>query len=164
MKARAAILALTVLTAGCDEHTRQTNEVDQANQLMVTEDRNMVVEPAEQAPLVKPAKLSKVDLVRVCRAAHGSAVGRSPTDMKASAQGDVVRLSYVRDDGKAFAYDCMVEGNLVRTRMIDEAGPGTGPGEWSGRGSTTTFELLDGAVHVTTTFSDGSKDDQVVTI
>ncbi|MEG3174503.1 hypothetical protein U1708_20070, partial [Sphingomonas sp. ZB1N12] len=149
---------------GCGEQASRTNEVNQANQLTVIEDRNMVVEPAGQARPVKQAKLSKADLVRVCRAAHGSAVGRSPTDMKASAKDDVVRLSYVRDDGKAFAYDCIVENNLVRTRMIDEAGPGTGPGEWSGRGSTTAFELLDGAVHVTTTFSDGSKDDQVVNI
>ena len=164
MKAREAILALTVLTAGCGDQTSQSNELDQANQLTVIEDRNMVVEPADQPQPTKPGKLSKTDLVRVCRAAHGSAVGRSPTDMKASAEDDVVRLSYVRDDGKAFAYDCMVEGNLVRTRMIDEAGLGTGPGEWSGRGSTTTFEILDGAVHVTTTFSDGSKDDRVVNI
>lgn len=38
-------------------------------------------------------------------------------------------LSYVRDDGKPFKYDCRVTGDRVDHRMREEAGPGTS-GEW----------------------------------
>lgn len=38
-------------------------------------------------------------------------------------------LSYVRDDGKFFKYDCRVSGDRVEHRMHDEAGPGT-MGRW----------------------------------
>lgn len=109
--------------------------------------------------------LTPADLVRVCKAAQAFSVGRSVDGIKASVRpDDIVRLSYTRDDGKAFRYDCMVEGNEVRTRMIDEAGPGSGPGAWSGRGSTTTFVLGKGSVRLKQVFSDGSVDEGSINI
>lgn len=103
--------------------------------------------------------LSTKDMVRVCRGGasfrNGTAVGR----IKAKTTGtNLVRISYTRTDGKFFAYDCKVEGNQVRFRMIDEAGPGTGPGTWSGRGSRTTFVLYPGEIEFTDDFFDGSTD------
>jgi hypothetical protein len=103
--------------------------------------------------------LSAKDLVRVCRGGasfrNGTAVGRIKAK---TTETNLVRISYTRTDGKFFAYDCMVEGNQVRFRMIDEAGPGTGPGTWSGRGSKTTFVLLPGEIEFTDDFFDGSTD------
>ena len=72
---------------------------------------------------------------------------------------DTVRLSYTRDDGTSFRYDCRVDGDTVRTRMIDEAGFGSGPGQSSGRGSTTKFELEPDAVQIMESFPDGSSDE-----
>lgn len=111
-------------------------------------------------PVAAPvAVLSARDLVRVCR---GGASFRNGTDIqriKAKKTGEnMVRLSYTRTDGKFFAYDCMAEGNAVRYRMMDEAGPGTGPGTWSGRGSKTTFRIFPNEIEFTDDFFDGSTD------
>lgn len=110
-------------------------------------------------PLLEP------DLIRVSKAAMSAATGANLDTMKARATSDnMVRISYVRDDGKAFAYDLLVEGNTVKTRMIDEAGPGTGPGAWSGKGSTAEYSLTPSAVTINTTFFDGSSDTEVFKI
>ncbi|MDX8357759.1 hypothetical protein [Sphingopyxis terrae] len=103
--------------------------------------------------------LSAKDLIRVCRGGasfrNGTAVGRIKAK---TTETNLVRISYTRTDGKFFAYDCKVEGNQVRFRMIDEAGPGSGPGSWSGRGSKTTFVLLRAEIEFTDDFFDGSTD------
>lgn len=103
--------------------------------------------------------LSAKDLVRVCRGGasfrNGTAVGRIKSK---TTETNLVRIFYTRTDGKFFAYDCKVEGNQVRFRMIDEGGPGSGPGIWSGRGSKTTFVLLNGEIEFTDDFFDGSTD------
>lgn len=114
---------------------------------------------------VPAVELSEADLLRVCK---GGAAFRNGRDVKGIdahvTERQIVRLSYVRDDGKEFQYDCMVEGNVLRFRMIDEAGPGTGPGTWSGEGSRTTFELSPSGVKFTDEFSDGSSDTKRVAI
>lgn len=108
-------------------------------------------------PLAPPLK--EADLLRVTKAGMSAATGADIATMKARATAEnMVRISYVRDDGKAFAYDVLVEGNIIKTRMIDEAGPGTGPGTWSGRGSTVVYSLAPKAVTINTTFFDGSSD------
>ena len=100
--------------------------------------------------------LTEEQLVRVCRTGHGFRVGHDRDDMAASPQEGFIRLAYTRDDEKSFRYDCKVEGNQIRTRMIDEAGPGSGPGVWSGHGSTTTFSIDGATITIRDVFSDGS--------
>lgn len=113
----------------------------------------------------EPIALSDADLLRVCRAGAAFRVGRSVEGIEANVTGaQMVRLSYTRDDDKFFRYDCKAEGDTLRFRMIDEAGPGTGPGAWSGRGSKTTFKLYPDAVELTDDFSDGSTDTKRIEI
>ena len=104
-------------------------------------------------------KLSDKDLVRICR---GGASFRNGTDVGRIKgrliENELVRISYTRTDGKYFEYDCKAELDQVRFRMIDEAGKGTGPGEWSGRGSTTTFKIHPGEIEFVDDFPDGSSD------
>lgn len=109
--------------------------------------------------------LADQDLLRVCKAGAAFRGGRNVEGIDAKVTGDQqVRLSYTRDDGKAFAYDCMIDGNTARFRMIDEAGPGTGPGAWSGKGSHTTFKLNSNSVEFTDDFLDGSADTKTIPI
>ena len=75
-----------------------------------------------------------------------------------------VSLAYTRDDGKQFEYDCVVEGKVLRFRMIDEAGPGTGPGAWSGKGSITTFKVNPNSIDLKDDFFDGSSDTETIAI
>jgi hypothetical protein len=112
---------------------------------------------AQVSTMLSP--LAQDDLLRVTKAGMSAATGADISTMKARAtEENTVRISAVRDDGKAFAYDLMVEGNAIKTRMIDEAGPGTGPGAWSGRGSTVSYVLTPKSVTINTTFFDGSSD------
>ena len=107
------------------------------------------------------ARLKDADLLRVTKAGMSAATGADIPTMNARKTGDnMVRISYVRDDKKAFAYDLLVVGDTIKTRMIDEAGPGTGPGAWSGRGSTAVYSLTPDAVTINTTFFDGSSDSE----
>jgi len=123
------------------------------------EDAPPPAQAASEPVTATSVTFSAEDLIRVCRGGasfrNGTAVGR----IKAKAtETNLIRISYTRTDGKFFAYDCKVEGNQVRFRMIDEAGPGSGPGIWSGRGSKTTFVLLRGEIEFTDDFFDGSTD------
>lgn len=103
--------------------------------------------------------------MRVCRGGASFRNGIPVDVVEARKSGDnLVRLSYTRDDGKFFAYDCKTEGNVVRFRMIDEAGPGTGPGVWSGRGSRTTYEISPAEIEFTDEFFDGSIDQDRIKI
>lgn len=147
----AMLASLLMFLAGC-----QPQEAD-----------NPVENSSSSVPVDTPtpvARLNADDLVRVCKAGQAFTVGRSIEGMAASLSTDgLVRLSYTRDDGKHFDYDCMVEGNVIRTRMIDEGGPGTGPGAWSGRGSTTTFSALTPtSVHIKDVYFDGSVDEGTI--
>ena len=109
--------------------------------------------------------LSNEDMVRVCRGGISFRNGTANARLKVGDVSDgIVRLSYTRDDGKFFTYDCKLEGNMVRFRMIDEAGPGTGPGTWSGKGSTTTFEIFPDAIEFQDQYMDGSNSKERVKI
>lgn len=120
---------------------------------------------APAQPEVQAVKLSETDLMRVCKAGAAFRTGRSVKGIDSKVTADQqVRLSYTRDDGKFFRYDCLVEGHVLRFRMIDEAGPGTGPGSWSGRGSRTTFKLNPGSVELMDDFLDGSTDTGTIEI
>ena len=114
---------------------------------------------------VEATKLIDRDLLRVCIAGAAFRNDRGVEGIDAQVT-DVqqVRLNYIRNDGKAFAYDCLVEGEVLRFRMIDEAGPGSGPGAWSGNGSKTTFKLKERSVELTDVFFDGSTDTGTIEI
>ncbi|MXO57173.1 hypothetical protein [Pontixanthobacter gangjinensis] len=101
--------------------------------------------------------LSSDDLVRVCRAAAAFRGSESVADVSGTvAEINLVRLSYTRQsDQKLFKYDCRVEGSRVDLRMIDEAGPGTGPSGWSGKGSTITHSINAEGVQMTESFGPG---------
>lgn len=104
-----------------------------------------------------PVKLAEHDLIRGCKAGAAFRGGRSVTGIDAKAKDEQqVYLSYTRDDGKKFEHDCLVEGNVLRFRMIDEAGPGAGPELWSGKGSTTTYKIKLNSVELKDEFFDGS--------
>lgn len=116
-------------------------------------DEDLTVEqPAEEV-----AQLNADDLLRVCQAGVAFRGARSPDGIEVTTQGeDLVRASYTRSsDGKAFRYDCRVDGEVIRFRMIDEAGPGTGPGVWSGSGSTTTFRVEDEGIRISESYGPG---------
>lgn len=140
-------LSLALVISGCSP-----SEPGEESDL----DRAAVSPPAAAREVLS---LSDTDLIRACR---GGATFRNGTPLgiiKAKKNGDnLVRLTYTRDDGKFFAYDCKTEGNAVRYRMIDEAGPGTGPGTWSGHGSRTTFEIFPNGIEFTDELNDGSTD------
>lgn len=111
------------------------------------------VRPVSKAANILTAK----DIVRVCRGGISFRNGTVLRDIstKQLANGEV-RLSYTRNDGKFFRYDCKIEQRIVRFRMIDEAGKGTGPGKWSGKGSTTTFKIYPKAIEFQDVYIDGS--------
>ena len=111
-------------------------------------------------------ELSDKDLIRVCTAGSAFRVSRSVQGIQAKlTEGRIVRLAYTRDiDGKRFRYDCKASGNVLKFRMIDERGPNTGPGIWSGAGSTTTFKLNPDSVYLHDQFTDGSSDEDTIAI
>lgn len=147
---RALILTIAVFgLLGCSEN----NSHDQTTEKIMTEN------------LAAPIKLIGRDLIRVCKAGAAFRNGRNVKGIIAEVTGEEqVHLAYTRDDGKHFEYDCLVQGNLLRFRMIDEAGPGTGPGIWSGKGSMTTFKLNPTSVELNDDFFDGSSDSATITI
>lgn len=155
-----SFLAISILLALC-----ACEQEPSKNLSGLSEERGsrQLVDPDNSAAPVP--LLSARDLMRVCKAAQAFGVGRDVTSIKGKKiDENMVRLSYTRDDGKPFQYDCRVEGEQVRTRMIDEAGPGTGPGQWSGSGSTTTFRIRDDGVYVTEVYFDGSSDEGLIDI
>ena len=131
-----------------------------------TSDKDEDRTPEASAPRAEPQNLlSDTDFIRVCRGGASFRNGTSVARIKArKINENIVQISYTRDDGKFFVYDCMTEGNVVRFRMIDESGPGTGPGAWSGRGSKTTFELKPKEIEFKDDFFDGSIDQNRVKI
>lgn len=117
------------------------------------------LERVPKPPTAARVALSGEELLRVCRGGASFRNGTEVDRIEARKTGEnLARLSYTRDDGMFFTYDCRTEGDQVRYRMIDEAGPGTGPGVWSGRGSRTTFKLFPDEIEFTDDFFDGSFD------
>lgn len=145
-----AVVLLSGLCCACsDEEIASRDERPEASAVEQTVTENVAVE------------LTDGQSLRVCQLGQAFRVGRDPkTITAAAAEDDLIRLSYTRDDGKAFRYDCKIEGDVLRFRMIDEAGPGTGAGEWSGRGSQTTFKIDAGKITIKDVFSDGSSDQE----
>ncbi len=141
-------LIFLLLLAGCSNKAGSMPADDDAGSF-----RELTEDPVISTDLSEDQKIA------VCKAGQAAATGAPVETMKAVPQSDgLVRISYVRDDGKAFAYDCAIEGNRIRQRMIDERGRGTGPGVWSGRGSNETFEIKGNEIIVSTVFFDGSTD------
>lgn len=115
--------------------------------------------------MAAPIKLVDCDLIRVCKAGTAFRNGRSVYGIRAKVtNAQQVSLAYTRGDGKQFEYDCVVTGNVPRFRLIDEEGLGTGPGIWSGKGSTTTFKLNPNSAYLKDDFSDGSSASEKIVI
>lgn len=151
MKLKIAI-TLCIALAGCAES--ESNESNLAS-----------ADSGSKTVLGTTSVLNDEDITRVCRGGISFRNGTTNSDMKVgNVAAGVVRLSYTRDDGKFFAYDCKIEGSKVRFRMIDEGGPGTGPGTWSGKGSTTTFEVFPGAIEFKDVYMDGSSTTERIVI
>lgn len=130
---------------------------DSASNPEATANQTSVVTVPTAVQSSEPLELSDADKIRVCRAGTAARGGREVTGISAEIyDNSIVRLSYTRDDGRFFTYDCEVSGDTLRFRMLDEAGPGSGHGIWSGRGSHTTFKLQNGSVEITDDFFDGS--------
>jgi hypothetical protein len=147
------VLAVALASTSCGDATTSSEEST----------------PVEGAPapeaVTEATKLSDADVLRACRAGQSFQTGQPVNTITARNTGEqLARLSYDRDDGKHFEYDCRVEGNVLRFRMIDEAGPGSGPGAWSGRGTRTTFELSPDAIELSDDFFDGSTDHERIEI
>lgn len=118
--------------------------------------RNETFDKVQTDGIAIPIKLGELDLIRVRKASAAFRGGRSVTDINATATDEQhVRLSYTRDDDKTLDYDCHVEGDVLRVRMIDEVGPGTGPSMWSGKGSTTTYKIDQNSVKFNDDLFDG---------
>ncbi len=157
MNKRVLLCAISITVTGCDS-SEKTDAVPETSSESLTG-----ISEIEAATSV--AKLSDPDLKRVCKAGAAFRNGRSVDGIDSEVTAEQqVRLSYTRDDGKFFRYDCLVEGDTLRFRMIDEAGPGTGPGNWSGNGSRTTFKLNSDSVELTDDFFDGSSDTDTIKI
>lgn len=130
-----------------------------------SDSNDQAIEKVTAKDVVAPTKLVDRDLVRVCKAGAAFRNGRTVRGIHAKVTKEQqVFLAYTRDDGKQFEYDCVVKGNVLRFRMIDEAGPGTGPGIWSGKGSITTFKLNPNSIDLKDAFFDGSSDSETIVI
>lgn len=103
---------------------------------------------AREIEKLRPVELSNEQRLEVCQAGLAFRGGRSANGISVMLQPDrTVRGRYQREtDSKTFVYDCKFRGAMISFRMIDEAGPETGPGEWSGSGSTTFFTFVGGGV------------------
>ena len=149
-KMRSFVIVTAILTlAGCGDGSPDDRATDKA----ATEITSTT------------AKLAERDMIRVCKAGLAFRVGQKVEIIDAKViQDQQVRLAHTRNDGKSFEYDCSVQGDVLRFRMIDEARPGTGPGIWSGNGSTTTFKLNPNSVDLIDTFNDGSNITETIAI
>lgn len=130
-----------------------------------SDSNDLAIEKIITEDVVAPIKLVDRDLIRVCKVGAAFRNGRSVQGIHAKVTREQqVFLAYTRDDGKQFEYDCVVIGNVLRFRMIDEAGPGTGPGIWSGKGSITSFKLNPNSIYLKVDFFDGSADSETIVI
>ena len=110
--------------------------------------------------------LSDADRIRVCKAGIAMIMGKSPSIMKAKADGDIIHNQYERpDDGKLWKQDCRIEGNRIHWRGVDSFGA-SGPGRWrdSAEDEVLTYTLDGSKVKVVQTYSDGSKSEESYTI
>ncbi|MGB7654328.1 MAG: hypothetical protein WBL74_02495 [Novosphingobium sp.] len=147
-----AFYLLAIVLTSCGD-SRETNKKMQEGQIVP------IVASTTDVPL------SDSDLLRVCRGGASFRNGTHVSKIKAlNLAVNLAQVSYTRNDGKFFKYDCMVLGNEIKFRMHDEGGPGTGPGNWSGRGSRTTFELRSSEIDFTDDFFDGSTDRETLRI
>lgn len=121
--------------------------------------------PGAVAPR-EPTTLSRKDQVRACKAGIAILMGKSPSIMKASADGDIVHNQYKRpDDGKLWKQDCRIVGNRIHWRGVDSfAGSGTGRWRDGPEDEILTFSFEGNKVRVIEAYPDGSKTEEVYTI
>jgi len=141
------VLLVGFSSACGNPETSTDSQPSQADKIERTEEVKVTIE------------LTDDQVLRVCQIGQGFRVSREPDTIQTKATPDgLARLTYTRDDGQLFRYDCKIDGSVLRFRMIDEAGQGTGPGMWSGNGSQTTYQISSGKITIQDVFSDGSSD------
>lgn len=78
------------------------------------------------------SNVSDTDLGRICRAAVAE-LNATPAGIiqVTRVSGGIAQVRYRRpSDGTTWTNECRLEGDRVIWRMLDLAGPGTGPGRW----------------------------------
>lgn len=82
----------------------------------------------------RQAALQQIDVASKCKTLIGQLMGR-PVEIMVSRYPDPgnrgnVLVSYQRDDGTFWSYECNTDGQTIVWRAIDIDGLGTGPGRW----------------------------------
>lgn len=103
--------------------------------VMAAPDRPPAIDTAEVPATseVSSADPTSDELKTICAKMQNMSTGQPIETITVDVVGPALAtLSYVRDDGKGFRYDCRVTGDRVEHRMHDEGGPGV-LGQWRER-------------------------------
>jgi hypothetical protein len=98
-----------------------------------------------------PVALAAVSDVDVCKATIGAVMNRDPSIMVAADRGDLISVSYTRDDGTSWAFKCKIQGSRVLWGNLD--------GRWrdTSMDSQISYRVDGNTVTITELYSDGSR-------
>lgn len=159
LKATLVIVPLLVL-AGCGQpEPAETSAFGITNAEIYaplsTENSGIGMDQDGDGSAVGTSSVSAAQTRSVCKAAIAEMFGHSPRIMKATAIGDLVRVTYNRpDDGKRWINDCRLDGDRIMWRGVMDGSPG----RWRNNPADDayTFKVEGKKVVITTTYSDGS--------
>lgn len=98
----------------------------------------------------RPPANKTLDIPGKCKALISNLMGR-PVDIMASqypSGGDtnMAFVSYMRNDGTTWKYQCKTDGSTIVWRGVDIDGPGSGPGRWRNEDRVPLSSLQSGSV------------------
>jgi hypothetical protein len=89
---------------------------------------------ANLPPPARQLTSKALDIPGQCKVFIASLMGRPVEKLSYQhpSYGDMsmVFVSYMRDDGTAWKYQCKTDGQTIVWRVVDVDGPGSGPGRW----------------------------------
>jgi hypothetical protein len=89
---------------------------------------------ANLSPPARQPTSKALDIPGKCKAFIASLMGRPAETMSYQYPSDgdmsMVFVSYMRDDGTVWKYQCKTDGQTIVWRGVDVDGPGSGPGRW----------------------------------